>query len=105
MSAPGGARWAAALAALLLLALGLGLGVVWCGIERYDLAYKLTALRAGLDEREELVAKLEVERDNLLSPYRLREKAREFGLGPAGQGRIRRMDAPPAGAPGGSEQQ
>jgi len=92
-----GARWAGVAAALLLLALGLGLGVVWCGIERYDLAYKLTGLRASLEEREELVAKLEVERDNLLSPYRLREKAREYGLGPASQGRIRRLDPPLGG--------
>lgn len=100
-----GSRWAWAAAALLLLALAQGLGVVWCGIERYDLAYKLTGLRARLEASEELVAKLEVERDSLLSPYRLREKAREYGLGPASQGRIRRMDPPNGGENRPQEQQ
>lgn len=86
---------------LLLLSLLLGLGVVWCGIERYDLAFKLTAMRERLEKKEDLVAKLEVERDNLFSSHRLRAKAREFGLGPAEQGRIRTM-APPGGGQSGS---
>lgn len=87
------------MAAMLLCSLALGLGVVWCGNERYDLAYKLTAMRAELHEREALQAKLEVERDSLLSPHRLRAKAREFGLGPADRGRIRTMDPVPTGEP------
>jgi len=89
-----GSRWVVAAVGLLVLSLVLGLGLVWCGIERYDLSYKLTAMREDLRKRESLVAKLEVERGNLLSPHRMRAKAREFGLGPAEQGRIRRVEAP-----------
>lgn len=98
-----GGRWVGGAVGLLLLSLLLGLGVAWCSIERYDLAYKLTALREKLDEAEDLVAKLEVERDNLLSPHRLRAKAREFGLGPAEQGRIRRLQTPEGGGSGHGE--
>lgn len=92
-----GGRWVGGAVGLLLMSLLLGLGVAWCSIERYDLAYKLTTMRERLDEAEDLVAKLEVERDNLLSPHRLRAKARELGLGPAAQGRIRRIETPTGG--------
>jgi cell division protein FtsL len=92
-------RSSGAVALMLLAALALGLGVVWCGTERYDLAYKLTAMRRDLRDRETLVGKLEVERDSLLSPHRLRAKAREFGLGPADRGHIRKMAPPQTGEP------
>ena len=75
------------------LALALGLGVVWCNIERMDLAYDLKALREEQAQVNSLVSRLELERNNLLSPHRLRAKAAEFGLGPAGQGRLRRLPA------------
>jgi hypothetical protein len=80
-----------AAATLLLTSLLLGLAMVWCNIERMDLAYSLKEQQDALDERLALVSKLEVERDNLLSPHRLRRKARELGLGPGAPGRIRRM--------------
>ncbi|NJB67759.1 hypothetical protein GGQ74_001399 [Desulfobaculum xiamenense] len=79
-------------ALLLLLSLLLGLVMVWCNIERMDLAYNLKEQQDTLEEREALVAKLEVERDNLLSPHGLRQLAEELGLGPASPGRIRRLD-------------
>jgi hypothetical protein len=37
------------------------------------------------------VDKLEVERNNLLSPYQLKELASKHGLGPAEPGQIRRL--------------
>jgi cell division protein FtsL len=74
-----------------LTALGLGLALVWCNIERLDLAYEIKRLEGAVDMGRELNAKLEVERDNLLSPYRLTNKARELGLRPAGQGEIRKL--------------
>ncbi|HAS89506.1 MAG TPA: hypothetical protein DCS48_09410 [Desulfovibrio sp.] len=71
-------------------ALILGLVSVWLNIERVDKAYDLRRMEKRLDEQEALAAKLEVERNNLLSPIRLRELAQKYGFGPASQGQIRR---------------
>ncbi len=71
-------------------ALILGLVSVWLNIERVDKAYDLRPMEKRLDEQEALAAKLEVERNNLLSPIRLRELAQKYGFGPASQGQIRR---------------
>ncbi|MBG0775067.1 MAG: hypothetical protein H0S85_01360 [Desulfovibrionaceae bacterium] len=74
----------------------LGLTLVWLNIERMDMAYGLKQLQTEIDKGEALSAKLGVERDNLMSPYRLRRKAEEYGLAPAGQGQVRRMPDPDA---------
>ncbi len=71
-------------------ALILGLISVWLNIERVDKAYDLRRMEKRLDEQEALAAKLEVEKNNLLSPIRLRELAKKYGFGPASQGQIRR---------------
>jgi cell division protein FtsL len=76
---------------LVCTALGMGLCLVWFNIESIDLAYDIKKLESELGERAEVAAKLEVERDNLASPYRLRGLAQGFGLGPAQSGQIRRM--------------
>lgn len=81
--------WVAA--GLLALALVLGLGLVWCNIERLDLAYEMKVTSEKLSASEEVAAKLEIERDNLVSPHRLRALARKYGLKPAGQGRMRQL--------------
>ncbi len=80
------------------LVLALGLGVVLCNIERVGLAYDLKTLQGELDSASSLVTRLEMERDSLLSPHRLRARAAEFGLEPAGQGRLRRLPAKTPGA-------
>lgn len=72
-------------------ALVLGLISVWLNIERVDKAYELRRMEKRLDEQEALAAKLEVEKNNLLSPLRLRELADKYGFGPASQGQIRRL--------------
>ena len=81
---------ALALALTMGSALILGLVSVWLNIERVDKAYDLRRMEKRLDEQEALAAKLEVERNNLLSPIRLRELAKKYGFGPASQGQIRR---------------
>ncbi|MBU1001987.1 MAG: hypothetical protein KKE73_05645 [Proteobacteria bacterium] len=86
-----GEKWAWVAAALLALALLLGLGLVWCNIERMDLAYGLKRQQVELERTEVLIAKLEMERNNLLSSHKLRSKAVELGLGPADQGQLRRL--------------
>ena len=43
-------------------------------------------------ERRALRAKLEVERERLLSPYELRRRAEEFGMREPRPGQVRRME-------------
>ncbi len=86
---PGLSGWAVAV--LSCTALAMGLTLAWCNIERLDLAYRARQVQGELDARLALVAKLELERANLMSPYRLQEKARELGMSPATAGRVRRL--------------
>ena len=86
-------EWAISMAFSLALLLAFGLGLVWVNIERVDLAYELNKIQRQIDEMETLSAKLEVERNTLVTPARLRELAKEHGLGPARPGQIRRVAA------------
>jgi hypothetical protein len=88
-SGPGLLGWLVAV--LSCTALAMGLTLAWCNIERLDLAYRARQLQNDLDARLALAAKLEVERANLLSPYRLQEKAKELSMAPASSGRIRKL--------------
>lgn len=72
-------------------ALLLGLALVWLNVRRVDRAYELKQLATKLEEKEDLAAKLSIERDNLLSPYRLEQLAKEYGLRQARPGQIRRL--------------
>lgn len=72
-------------------ALLLGLSSVWLNIERMDLAYDINKLEKELAGRTALAAKLELERNNLLSPYRLKRLASLYGLQPVGPGQMRMM--------------
>ena len=84
---------------LLLLALGLlacmtmCLILVWSNIERIDTTYFINIAQNKLQERKALRAKLEVERERLLSPYELRRKAEEIGMKEPKPGQVRRMEA------------
>ncbi len=82
--------WATAL--LGCCGLILGLGVVWINIERLDLAYELKKLQTELERKNDLQAKLEVERMNLLSSSRLRTLAEENNLSQAEPGQIRMLN-------------
>jgi len=84
-------EWAISMAFSIALLLVFGLGLVWLNIERVDLAYELNKMQGQIDEVEALTAKLEVERNTLITPARLREVSREYGLGPARPGQIRRV--------------
>ena len=70
----------------------LGLGLVWSNIEQVDIAYRLKKLQDSLAERQTHFRKLGLERDNLLSPYRLNKKAEELGMRPASAAQIRRLE-------------
>jgi hypothetical protein len=82
-------EWAFSMAFSLFLMLVFGMGLVWLNIERVDMAYEITRLQHDIDQSTALSAKLEVERDTLVTPGRLRELAVQFGLGPAKSGQIR----------------
>lgn len=84
-------EWALSVAFSLFLMLVFGLGLVWLNIERVDLAYDLNQIQRNIGETEALVAKLEVERNTLITPQRLRALAAHYGLGPARAGQIRRI--------------
>lgn len=76
------------------LALGLRLGQALVSIERTDLAYAIRAAEKELAEKQELVGKLEVERNNLRSEGELARLAKTFKLGPAQPGQIRSVEGP-----------
>ena len=86
-------EWAVSVAFSIVLLLVFGLGLVWLNIERVDMAYELNKMQRQIDDGETLVAKLEVERNTLITPSRLRELARQYNLGPAKPGQIRRVNA------------
>lgn len=86
-------EWGISMAFSIVLLLVFGLGLVWLNIERVDLAYELNKMQRQIDEVETLSAKLEVERNTLITPSRLREVAQEYNLGPARPGQIRRVTA------------
>lgn len=87
-------NWPWGLTLSLALTLILGMASVWLNIERVDLGYELRNLERTLDAERETLAKLEVERDNLLSPYRLQLLAKKFGLGPVKAGQVRQAHLP-----------
>ncbi len=84
-------EWAVSMAFSIALLLVFGLGLVWLNIERVDMAYELNRVQRQIDELEALTAKLEVERNTLITPPRLREMARHYTLAPARPGQIRRV--------------
>lgn len=69
-----------------------GLILVWSGIERTDTSYFINIAQNEVRERQTLHAKLEVERERLLSPYILRQRAEEFGMHEPHSGQVRRME-------------
>ena len=88
--------WVLALILSVMVSLVLGLTLVWFNIERMDMAYDLKKLQAEVDKRISLAAKLEVERDRLISPSILYNKAKEMEMRPAKSGQIRTLPAPAA---------
>ena len=82
----GGRGWLLALALGLLACMVMGLVLVWSNIDFINIAQN------EMRERRALRAKLEVERERLLSPYELRRRAEEFGMREPRPGQVRRME-------------
>lgn len=90
----GSGGWMLALILSLLFSMVLGLGLVWLSIDRNDTAYTIQKMQSEADDMRAHVAKLEVERDSLLSPYVLGKKAEQIGMGMADPGQVRRLQVP-----------
>lgn len=71
--------------------IALALLLVWLNIERTKLAYRVRILQHTLTEKIDTAARLNVEREHLLSPHQLGKQAEKMGLGPAKPGQIRRI--------------
>lgn len=76
----------------ILSGLFMGLVMVWSNIERMDITYFINQLQASVKERHELRAKLQTEREFLLSPSELGSKASALGMHRPNPGQVRRMD-------------
>lgn len=88
----GGKGWLLAIILEIIAIPVFGLILVWSGIERTDTTYFINIAQSEVRERQALRAKLEVERERLLSPYILRQRAEEFGMHPPAPGQVRRME-------------
>lgn len=73
----------------LFITMILGLGMVWLNMERVHLAYALKGIQSKVDEKNQLLSKLETERETLITPDKLRVSARAQNMGPAKPGQIR----------------
>ncbi len=79
------------LAIVMTLTFLLGLAKVWVNIERVDLSYRIQRLQNEYQENQELRTKLTIEKNNLLSPYRLKMMGEEIGLSVPADNQIRKI--------------
>lgn len=91
MKSQSSAGWLLGLVLSVLLSMVLGLTLVWLSIERTDIAYSLRKLKGQVDDALAHRAKLEVERDHLLSPGELRNTAQKLHMQEARPGQIRKL--------------
>ncbi|NLY40567.1 MAG: hypothetical protein GX055_02950 [Desulfovibrionales bacterium] len=78
MAQTGQGLWALVL--MFVLAIILGLSLVWVNIERVDSAYALKSLERTYQDKQDQHSKLLIERQYLLAPATLRERAEKAGL-------------------------
>lgn len=90
-SRPLSLSWVLWLTFSILLSIGMGLGLVWISIEHTDLAYTIKQLQNELNSRIAFKNKLEVERERLLAPFELKQRAEKVGMHEADSKQIRRL--------------
>lgn len=88
----GSTGWLLAIALGILSSMVMSLVMVWSNIERMDTNYFINILQVDVRDRQAHRAKLEVEREHLLSPYELGRRAEAFGMRQPKAGQVRRMD-------------
>ncbi len=95
-----GWRWSVCLGINIAIAIISGFYLVWASIETTDLTYFINLEELRCNEKKEIHAKLQVERDSLLSPAELRAKAQKYGMKESAPGQIRRLDPVQPGGKG-----
>ncbi len=65
---------------------------VWVNMERVDTSYYILKVQNEIVEQRNHLAKLEVERERLLTPHELRQKANKYGMHEPFVGQIRLME-------------
>ncbi|MCG8529259.1 MAG: hypothetical protein MI749_01195 [Desulfovibrionales bacterium] len=86
--------WLIAFILSCMLTLVVCLTIVWLNVEQVNMGYALKKLQVSVNGKQAHTARLQLERDNLLSPYRLKREAARLGMQPAQVGQIRRMLSP-----------
>lgn len=84
--------WFLMLIVSILFSVMMGLAIIWLGIDQGDTAFVIQKIQKQTDAARAHVAKLEVERDSLLSPYVLGQTAEQLGMSMADPGQIRRIE-------------
>ncbi len=87
-----GRCWTICLSVNIVFAAICALTLAWAGIETRDLSYFINIEGLRYNEKKEIHAKLQVERDSLLSPAELKAKAQKFGMKESVPGQIRRLE-------------
>ena len=88
-----GKGWLLAFVLEILSLVIMWLVMVWGGIERTDTTYFINIAQNEVREKLALHAKLEVEKERLLSPHELRRKAAELQMREPRPGQIRRIES------------
>jgi hypothetical protein len=89
----GSGSWFLMLIVSILFSLMMGIALTWMSIDRNDTAYHIQKIQRQSESARAHIAKLEVERDSLLSPYILGKTAERLGMSMADPGQIRRLEA------------
>lgn len=89
----GSGGWFLMLIMSMLFSLMMGLALTWLSIDRSDTAYRIQRMLSQTEAAQAHLAKLEVERDSLLSPYVLGKTAEKLGMNMANPGQIRRLES------------
>ena len=85
----GSGGWFLMLIVSILFSLIMGIALTWLSIDRNDTAYSIQKIQKQAEAARLHIAKLEVERDSLLSPYVLGKTASQLGMSMADPGQIR----------------
>ena len=64
---------------------------VWINIERVDTYYFITRAQEEIRDKRDHLAKLEVERERMITPHELLQKAEKLGMHEAAPGQIRSL--------------
>ena len=77
----------------LMFSIIMGMAVTWINVGSRSIATDIHKMQCQTEAARTHIAKLEVERDSLLSPYVLGQTAEQLGMTMADPGQIRRIES------------